>query len=106
DDYRSGLAKARSQARQRSNHGHIAVNGRRTWTPSDTLKAADTSTGAESSRESQYFKDGLAWAKTQARPAWLEVDPESFTARIASDPKREQIEAQVDTQLIVEHYSR
>jgi ribosomal protein S4 len=36
----------------------------------------------------------------------MEVDPETFTTKIVTDPSREQIEAQVDTQLIVEHYSR
>jgi ribosomal protein S4 len=34
------------------------------------------------------------------------VDPDSFTAKMVTTPTREQIEAQVDTQLIVEHYSR
>jgi len=104
--YRSGFAKSRSQARQLVNHGHFSVNTRRTTIPSYTVKANDTITVMPSSRESQYFKDVLAWAKTQTRPAWLEVDPESFTARIATDPARAQIETQVDTQLIVEHYSR
>lgn len=104
--YRSGFAKSRSQARQLVNHGHISVNGRRTTIPSATVKASDTVAVVESSRESQYFKDMLAWAKTQTRPAWMEVDPEAFTTKIVSDPSREQIESQVDTQLIVEHYSR
>ncbi|HEX9270440.1 MAG TPA: 30S ribosomal protein S4 [Candidatus Limnocylindria bacterium] len=104
--YRSGFAKSRSQARQLVAHGHISVNGRRTKIPSYRVKANDTIAVVESSRASQYFKDMLAWAKTQTRPGWLEVDAESFTARIAAAPSRAQIEAQVDTQLIVEHYSR
>ncbi|HEX9495691.1 MAG TPA: 30S ribosomal protein S4 [Candidatus Limnocylindria bacterium] len=104
--YRSGFAKSRAQARQLVNHGHISVNGRRTTIPSATVKANDTVAVVESSRDSQYFKDMLAWAKTQTRPAWMEVDPEAFTTKIVSDPSREQIESQVDTQLIVEHYSR
>jgi small subunit ribosomal protein S4 len=48
----------------------------------------------------------VIWAKTQTRPGWLETDPEAFTARILALPTRDQIEAQVNTQLIVEHYSR
>jgi small subunit ribosomal protein S4 len=104
--YRSGFAKSRSQARQLVNHGHISVNGKRTTIPSYTVKASETVAVVESSRESPYFKEMLAWAKTQTRPAWMEVDPEAFTARIVTDPSREQIESQVDTQLIVEHYSR
>ena len=104
--YRSGFAKSRSQARQLVNHGHISVNGRRTTIPSYTVKANDSVAVVESSRSSKYFTDMLAWAKTQTRPGWREVDPDAFTARMAADPKREQVEAQVDTQLIVEHYSR
>ena len=76
--YRSGFAKSRSQARQLVSHGHISVNGKRTSIPSYTVKANDSVAVVESSRESQYFKDVLAWAKTQTRPAWLEVDPESL----------------------------
>ena len=53
-----------------------------------------------------YFKEMLAWAKTQTRPGWLETDPDNFSAKVLAVPSREQIEAQVNTQLIVEHYSR
>ena len=70
------------------------------------MRAGDTVTVRESSRSMTYFKDALAWAKTQPRPGWLEVDPDAFTARVVTTPTRDQIETQVDTQLIVEHYSR
>jgi small subunit ribosomal protein S4 len=104
--YRSGFAKSRAQARQLVSHGHVAVNGRDSRTPSRTIAAGDTVTIREASRALQYFKDALAWAKTQPRPGWLEVDPDSYTAKMVTTPTRDQIEAQVDTQLIVEHYSR
>jgi len=104
--YRSGFAKSRAQARQLVGHGHIQVNGRSSHTPSHSVRAGDTITVREASRALQYFKDALAWAKTQPRPGWLEVDPESYTTKMVTTPTREQIEAQVDTQLIVEHYSR
>ncbi|MBI3521942.1 MAG: 30S ribosomal protein S4 [Chloroflexi bacterium] len=104
--YRSGFAKSRSQARQLVSHAHVTVNGRVTKTPSFSISAGDLIAIAEKSRASAYFKDMLAWAKTQARPAWLEVDPDAFSAKVTSPPQRGQIEAPVDTQLIVEHYSR
>ena len=104
--YRSGFAKSRAQARQLVGHGHVQVNGRTARIPSLTVKANDTVAIRESSRALQYFKDALAWAKTQPRPGWLEVDPDSYTAKMVTTPTRDQIEAQVDTQLIVEHYSR
>ena len=104
--YRSGFAKSRSQARQLVAHGHIVVNGKLTKTPSFQVKAGDEISVKETSRASNYFKEAVNWAKTQTRPGWLETDPEAFTARILALPTRDQIEAQVNTQLIVEHYSR
>jgi small subunit ribosomal protein S4 len=104
--YRSGFAKSRSQGRQLVAHGHITVNGKVTKTPAFQVKAGDQISVKETSRASNYFKEAVNWAKTQTRPGWLETDPEAFTARILALPTREQIEAQVNTQLIVEHYSR
>ena len=104
--YRSGFAKSRPQARQLVNHGHIDVNGHVATIASRTVRAGDIVMIREASRGLQYFKDALAWAKTQPRPGWLEVDPDAYTARMVTTPTREQIETQVDTQLIVEHYSR
>lgn len=104
--YRSGFAKSRSQARQLVSHAHITVDGRMTKIPSAIVRAGQTVAVRESSRGSSYFTEMLAWAKTQARPGWLEVEPETFTAKMLSVPERGQIEAQLDTQLIVEHYSR
>src|SRR5213076_2454157 len=104
--YRSGFAKSRSQARQLVTHGHITVNGRATKTPSYSVKTGDAIAVSEKSRGSNYFKEMTAWAKTQTRPGWLEVDPDAYTAKVLAAPSREQIEAQVNTQLIVEHYSR
>ena len=104
--YRSGFAKSRAQARQLVGHGHIEVNGTVARIPSRGIVAGDVVTVREPSRSMQYFKDALAWAKTQPRPGWLEVDPEAYRTRVVTTPTRDQIETQVDTQLIVEHYSR
>ncbi len=104
--YRAGFAKSRSQARQLVAHGHIQVNGRTSKTPSYQVKAGDAITVKETSRASSYFKQQVSWAKTQTRPGWIETDPEAFSARVLAVPTRDQIEAQVNTQLIVEFYSR
>ena len=104
--YRSGFAKSRSQARQLVSHAHITVNGRVTKTPSYEVKTGDAIGVRESSRDAGYFKEMLAWAKTQTRPGWLEVDPEAFTAKVLSFPERANIDAALNTQLVVEHYSR
>src|SRR2546422_5882477 len=82
--YRSGFAKSRSQARQLVSHAHITVNGRLTKTPSFEVSAGDVIGVRESSRGSGYFTEMIAWAKTQTRPGWIEVDPETFVARVTS----------------------
>ena len=43
-----------------------------------------------------------------ARPVaeWLSVDRENMTVKVVALPERDQIEAPVDEQLIVEYYSR
>ncbi|HET8567657.1 MAG TPA: 30S ribosomal protein S4 [Candidatus Limnocylindria bacterium] len=104
--YRAGFARSRSQARQLVGHAHITLNGRVAKTPSTTVKVGDTVSVRESSRPLNYFKDVLAWAKTQPRPSWLETDPEAMTAKAIGTPARTDIQANIDTQLIVEHYSR
>jgi len=98
--YRAGFAKSRPQARQLVAHGHITVNGRVAKAPSHEVQQGDQI------RALTYFKEVAGWAKTQTRPGWLEVDPEAYIARVLARPTRDQIEAQVNTQLVVEHYSR
>ena len=39
-------------------------------------------------------------------PEWIDVDREKLTAKVIALPTREQIEAPVDEQLIVEFYSK
>src|SRR6184192_1571879 len=104
--YRAGFAKSRPQARQLVAHGHITVNGRVAKAPSHEVQQGDQVAVKESSRALTYFKEVAGWAKTQTRPGWLEVDPEAYIARVLARPTRDQIEAQVNTQLVVEHYSR
>src|ERR671924_1415989 len=91
--YRAGFAKSRAQARQLVGHGHVTVNGRVTKTPSYAVKAGDEIAIVESSRSSNYFKEVAAWAKTQTRPGWLQLDPDAYNAKALTIPTRDQIEA-------------
>ncbi len=38
--------------------------------------------------------------------SWLEVDAKNFSAKVVSEPKREEITLPIQEQLIVELYSR
>ncbi|MFL5624464.1 MAG: 30S ribosomal protein S4, partial [Ktedonobacteraceae bacterium] len=54
--YRLGFADSRAQARQLVNHGHFAVNGRKTDIPSFIAKPNDVISVRERSKGLEYFK--------------------------------------------------
>jgi small subunit ribosomal protein S4 len=37
---------------------------------------------------------------------WVSLNPETFSGKVLSAPNREQIDSSINSQLIVEHYSR
>jgi small subunit ribosomal protein S4 len=105
--YRMGLAESRPQARQLVSHGHIDVNGRKTNIPSALVKIGDEIRVRESSRQSPYFQAVREILEHRSVvPEWLSFDVESMSGRVVSFPTREQIDAPVTEQLIVEYYSR
>jgi len=105
--YRAGFASSRAQARQLVQHGHFTVNGRRTNIPSFIVRPDDSVSVREESRRKSYFKnlaqDGLDEGRV---PNWLSVDPDALAVRMLMIPARDQIDAALDEQLIVEYYSR
>jgi len=104
--YRLGFADSRPQARQLVQHGHFVVNGRRTNIPSYTVQSQDTITVREGSRKRTYFKDRAKQLDEGAVPGWLSLDAEKMAARVLNPPAREDIEATLNEQLVVEYYSR
>ncbi|PDW00695.1 30S ribosomal protein S4 [Candidatus Chloroploca asiatica] len=106
--YRLGLATTRAQARQLVAHGHIMVDGRKTNIPSYTVKIGQTISIRPESRRRTYFKnlvDSGELNKYRA-PEWLRLDAPEMTGTIVSLPRREDAEAGINEQLIVEFYSR
>ena len=106
--YRMGIATTRRQARQLVNHGHIAVNGRKTDIPSFTVKVGETIAVREESRQHTYFQNlALPGGGSGSQvPAWLSPESNTMSARIVSLPTREDAEQGIRAQLIVEHYNR
>ncbi len=106
--YRSGLATSRRAARQLVGHGHFVLNGRRVDIPSIRVKAGDVITVREKSAKSGYFtaiNDVIA-NSIQGPLSWLKSDHKKLTIEITGLPKREEAEADINEQLIVEYYSR
>ena len=104
--YRVGFASSRKEARQLVGHGHFEVNGKRVDIASYLLKAGDVVTLCEKSRGSDKFKAIIEANSSKPVPEWITVNREQYSAQIVNLPTREQIEAPVEEQLIVEFYSR
>ncbi|NKZ07166.1 30S ribosomal protein S4 [Actinomadura latina] len=104
--YRGGFAKSRDMARQLIRHGHIRVNGKKVNIPSALVSEADIIDVKPKSMESTPFQVAKAEIGERPVPAWLGVDGEKMRILVHSLPVRQQIEAPVQEQLIVELYSK
>ena len=104
--YRVGFASSRAEARQLVGHGHYEVNGKRVDIASYLLKAGDVVSICEKSRASEKIKAVVEANSARPVPEWIDVDRNNLSAKIIALPTREQIEAPVEEQLIVEFYSK
>ena len=104
--YRVGFASSRAEARQLVGHGHYEVNGKRVDIASYLLKAGDVVSICEKSRASEKIKAVVEANSARPVPEWIDVDRNNLSAKVIALPTREQIEAPVDEQLIVEFYSK
>jgi small subunit ribosomal protein S4 len=105
--YRLGFAPSRQGARQLVTHGHFMLNGRRVDIPSIRLKAGDEITVRPKSTTSIYFKNVSEQFKSnQPSLRWLSLNSSKLTAKVTGEPLREDAEADIREQLIIEFYSR
>jgi len=106
--FRAGFALTRRQARQLVSHGHFLLNGRRIDIPSIRLKAGDVLEVRAKSAKSEYFKnlENIVAASGAQPLSWLKADAKKMKIEITGKPKREEAEAGINEQLIVEYYSR
>ena len=104
--YRAGFASSRAEARQLVGHGHFEVNGKRVDIASYLLKAGDVVSICEKSRGSEKIKAVVEANSARPVPQWIDVNRDQLTAKVIALPTRDQIEAPVEEQLIVEFYSK
>ena len=102
--FRLGMGASRKEARQLITHGHFTVNGKKVDIPSYAVKPGDVIKVKEKSVSSPKFKEMREMSVTV--PAWLTVDIDKLEGKIISYPRREEIDAPVKEQLIVELYSK
>lgn len=104
--FRLGFAQTRPQARQLVNHGFFQVNGKNVDVPSYSVKVGDEIKIKGTKTKSAYVK-GIAPLLANAKtPEWLSLDPQSLSGKVLSKPDKDMVEGNINTQLIVEYYSR
>ncbi len=104
--YRVGFASSRAEARQLVGHGHFEVNGHRVDIASYLCKAGDVITVCQKSRSLDKIKAVIEANSGRPVPQWIDVNADNFEAKVVTLPNRDQIDAPVEEQLIVEFYSK
>lgn len=104
--FRMGFASSRAQARQMVTHGHFAVNGRTATIPSMQVRPGDRVEVRESRRSREPFKLARESLRSASVPDWLSVDAAELRGTVVAPPRRDQMPAELNEQLVVEFYSR
>ncbi len=104
--YRLGFAESRAQARQLVSHGFFTVNAKKVDIPSFQTKVGDVIKFKENKKKSKYVEVLKEKLKGIQPAEWLEVDKSVMVGKVLTSPTPEMVGNQINTQLIVEHYSR
>ena len=103
--YRSGFAKTRFQARQMVNHGHFTLNGKRVTIPSIQVREGDAIEVRNRLKESPLYtlvKEDKAFDHAR----WLKADQKMLKTEVSTLPEDNDLDQLIETQLIVEYYSK
>jgi small subunit ribosomal protein S4 len=104
--YRLGLASSRDKARQIVNHGHIQVNDKKVSIPSYEVKEGDVIGIKKTAVKKKEFKGVSEKLKKYEAPGWLHLDKDNLSGKVLHSPDVEELERNINTQMIVEHYSK
>jgi small subunit ribosomal protein S4 len=104
--FRLGFAETRAQARQLVNHGFFEVNGKRVDIASYSVKVGDTVTVKQSKKKSKYMEKIKEKLKNFKPQDWVEINGGELKGKVLTVPTPDIIGNTINTQLIVEHYSR
>lgn len=101
--YRLGMARTRPMARQLVNHGHVLVDGKKADIPSYSVKPGETVSLTEEAANILGIVEAME-DMAGLIPPWLERT--NGAGRVLRMPYREEIDAHIREELIVEFYSR
>lgn len=104
--YRTGLAASRNLARQLVGHGAMTVNKHKVTRPNFLVKPGDEISVSANKLKNKYFSALSKKLTPKSIPGWLTLDIKSLNVKVNQWPTRADVDLSVDTQLIVELYSR
>ena len=104
--FRLGFAETRAQARQLVNHGFFEVNGKKVDIASFHVKTGDIVSMREVKQKKAYAEKLKEKLKSFKTLDWLELNPQKMSGKLLSSPEVDSLGLDINTQLIVEHYSR
>ena len=112
--YRAGFARTRMQARQFVSHAHFTLNGIKVTIPSISVKVWDVIALRDKKKESPLYKSLIEefaeFAKNNkgkiSNCKWIDVDSKNLVITIKALPKKDDFEAIIDIQKIIEFYSK
>lgn len=104
--YRLGLAPTRRAARQLVSHRHIMLNGKLNNVPSTQLREGDVISVRNKSKGLDVIRDTVSSKNDVRNFGWLSFDSSKMEGTFLAYPERENIPEKINTQLIVELYSK
>ncbi|TAK36534.1 MAG: 30S ribosomal protein S4 [Chloroflexota bacterium] len=102
--YRLGFARTRLMARQMVNHGHVLVDGRKVDVASYRVMPGQTVRLTEAAMKMPVVEE-LLEDKSAYVPDWLQ-STDRGAGRMTRLPERNEMDAHISEELIVEFYSR
>ena len=103
--YRMGLATSRKHARQMVTHGNVMVNDEKITVPRYRVGVGSKITVHETYKDNTVLKKLLERTSSQV-PSWLSFDKNAAAGTLVSEPLAGEFSHPIDSQLIVEYYSK
>jgi small subunit ribosomal protein S4 len=104
--YRLGLASSRNQARHLINHGHFTIDDKKVDIPSYRVKKGEIIRVKKSRKDNKYFRNIKEKLKNSQVPGWLHFDNNEMEGKVLHNPTANMLQANIDTQMVVEFYSK
>ncbi|MCA6070191.1 MAG: 30S ribosomal protein S4 [Endomicrobium sp.] len=102
---RLGLASSKKMARQVVNHGNVLVNEKKIDVPRYQVKIGDIITVSEKYKAGVVIKK-LVEKTVSTVPTWLSFDKNKVAGTVVGEPLAGEVSHPINSQLIVEYYSK